>query len=221
MKQLMLQGGICTNHAPRVKIYIYCEILTFTIKCICLPLSCLLKMCQTEFNGKIRKEPKQLGKEIIFTSKIYSILVTLKSRRTGGISRNEKHSVSELRLYNQIHIRIHFPFGPIVPPSLPPCSEWKGVPSAMNVNQSEEESEPSAAVLLWPTQADQHLTEKFLIALWSCSINSLALAIICPCFLSFERGNYCVPHSQAKAIISTPLSNLWGVNMSDILSTLY
>ncbi len=50
----------------------------------------------------------------------------------------------------------------------------------MNVNQSEDVWGPNAAVLLGSTQAKQHLTENFLIAPWSRSINALALAIICP-----------------------------------------
>lgn len=86
-----------------------------------------------------------------------------------------------------------------------PCPEWKGIHSAMNVNQSEDEREPNAAVLLWSTQAERHLTENFLIAPWSCSINGLALAIICPCFLSFERETI-VCHTS-KPRLSFPL--LW------------
>lgn len=77
----------------------------------------------------------------------------------------------------------------------------------MNVNQLEDESGPNAALLFWSTQADPHLTENFLIALWSCSINSLALAIICPCFLSFERG--AIVRCATKPRQSLP--QLWAV----------
>lgn len=80
----------------------------------------------------------------------------------------------------------------------------------MNVNQSGDERGPNAALLLWSTQADQHLTEKFLIALWSCSINSLALAIICPRFLSFERETI-VRHTSKPRQSFPLLWIIWGV----------
>lgn len=76
---------------------------------------------------------------------------------------------------------------------LPPRSEWKGIHPVLNVNQ------PDAAVLLWCTQADQHLTENFLIALWSCSINSLARDIICPVSSLFTGTLLCAaPASQGN-----------------------
>lgn len=126
------------------------------------------------------------------------------------------------------HITSQLPSGLIVPPfnqaspicpsdsrsllSLPPCSEWKGIHSAMNVNQSEDERGPNAAVLLWSTQAERHLTENFLIAPWSCSINGLALAIICPRFPSFERETI-VRHTSKPRPSSPLLWVIWGVWM--------
>lgn len=82
----------------------------------------------------------------------------------------------------------------------------------MNVNQSEDESGPNAAVLLWSTQAEQHLTENFLIAPWSRSINGLAPAIICPRFLSFERDTI-VRHTSKPRQSFPLLWVIWGVWM--------
>ena len=77
-------------------------------------------------------------------------------------------ALCELRLCNQKHPPL--PSGPA-----PPSHREEKPP--MNVNQS----------LLWCVQAQQRLTENFLIAPWSRSINVLAADIIpLLCFLSFQ-----------------------------------
>lgn len=91
----------------------------------------------------------------------------------------------------------------------------------MNVNQSEDERGPNAAALLGSTQAEQHLTENFLIAPWSCSINGLALAIICPHFLSFERETIVSHTSKPRPSFTLTLGNLGTVNVLDLSSSLY
>lgn len=105
--------------------------------------------------------------------------------------------------------------------SLPPCSEWKGIHSAMNVNQSEDESGPNAALLLWSTQAGQHLTENFLIAPLELLHKWLGSGHYLSLFPFFWEGDYCAPHQQAKAIISTALGNLVAMNALDLSSSLY